>query len=509
MTAANKPQHEPPRLEMRDIRKIFAVTPALDNVNLKVFSGETHALIGENGAGKSTLMKILSGAESPDQGTILLDGVPFSPTNPMQARRAGIAMIYQELSLAPHLSIEANIMLGIEPLRFGMLDHKTIRAKTTDILQKLNRLDLPPQAIVGHLPPAAQQLVEIARSLATGCRVLILDEPTSSLGREDIERLFSLINDLKRTGIAIIYISHFLEEIRRVADNFTVLRDGHNAGSGAIANTPIDGIIRLMIGENISRFYPRSQRKSLEPILQLNDLSGFGKPTSAGLKLYRGEVLGIAGLVGSGRTELMRVIFGLDKIRSGKIKVGVYEGFAAPDKRWQQGVGMLSEDRKNEGLSTKMSVADNLTLSRLTRLGPAGAIMPGRQSAAAKVWIDKLQIRCNTPQEPVANLSGGNQQKIALARLLYHDVDILLLDEPTRGIDVASKAQIYRLIDELAVGSPGNSRPKAILIISSYLPELLGICDRIAVMRRGVLGAARRVTELDEHRLMLEATGTE
>jgi ribose transport system ATP-binding protein len=494
---------------MRGIRKSFASTVALSGVSLKVQSGETHALIGENGAGKSTLMKILAGAETADEGEILLDGRLFKPETPMKARAAGIAMIYQELSFAPHLSVEANIILGIEPTRLFLLDQRAIRSKAREILRKLNREDIKPDAIVGRLPPSSQQLVEIARSLATGCRVLILDEPTSSLGREDAERLFTLLADLKQEGLAIVYISHFLEEVRRVADTFTVLRDGRKAGSGHTADTTMDEIIRLMIGEKIARLYPRFSRKPQEAVLALSNIAGINKPNSVSLTLYRGEVLGIAGLVGSGRTELIRAIFGLDEIKSGRIKLGIWEGFANPERRWRQGAGMLSENRKNEGLSAKMNVADNLTLTRLENLGPFGIIMPARQLAAARKWIEKLQIRCAGPWQQAAHLSGGNQQKTALARLLYHDTDVLLLDEPTRGIDVASKAQIYRLIDELASGVLSPGRPKAILMVSSYLPELLGICDRIAVMRRGILGPARPVAGLDEHRLMLEATGTE
>lgn len=497
-----------PRLEMQGICKKFGATSALNGVNLRVNAGETHALIGENGAGKSTLVKILSGALPPDEGRILLDGHSFKPADPMTARKAGIAMIYQELSLAPHLSVSANIMLGIEPVRGGLIDGRSINSTTAAILTRLRREDISPDAKVGRLPPASQQLVEIARALATGCRVMILDEPTSSLGREDAARLFNLLDELKKTGIAIVYISHFLEEIRQVADSYTVLRDGCKAGSGKMAGTKNDEIIRLMIGRKIDQLYPHSPRQRLEPVLELEGVSGIDKPSDAALTLYRGEILGIAGLVGSGRTELMRAIFGLDRIRSGKIKIGSLEGFAPPARRWQQGAGMTSEDRKNEGLAVNMSIADNMSLSRLESLGPHGLVFPKRQAKAVQKWIQKMQIRCNSLDQAVSDLSGGNQQKLALARLLFHDVDILLLDEPTRGIDVASKAQIYSLIDELASGSAGSGRPKAILIISSYLPELLGICDRIAVMRRGRLGPARPASELDQHKVMLEATGT-
>ena len=528
-----------PRFDMRGVRKTFGATVALDGVHFAVRAGEVCALVGQNGAGKSTLMGILSGAIRPDAGEMRLDGAPYAPREPIDARRAGVAMIYQELSLAPHLSVMENIVLGVEPSRFGIVQRDRARATAAAALEELGRHDISPQAAVSTLSPASQQLVEIARALATGCRVLVLDEPTSSLGHDDVRRLFDLIRRLKQQGHAIVYISHFIEEVKEVSDRFVVLRDGGNAGEGPTAQTRGDEIVRMMVGRSVGDLYTRGSRDAGEALLQVDDLM----PGSASFALRRGEILGIAGLLGAGRSRLLRTIFGLEPVKSGRISLGVYSGPAAPHDRWRQGMGMLSEDRGGEGLAAGLSVADNLTGSRLDGLGPGVLVWPSRQNAAAMRWIDRLAIRCAGPRQTVAELSGGNQQKVAVARLLHHDVDVLILDEPTRGIDVASKAEIYRLIDSLvstgdrdpervvlhlsekgrgepspvarrSQGVPTVARPfqgrdtrKAVLLVSSYLPELLGVCDRIAVMSRGRLGPARPVEEWTEHSLLMDASG--
>ena len=506
--APNSASHSS-RLSMHAVHKRFGATIALAGVDFSVDSGQVMALVGENGAGKSTLMKVLSGAHQPDEGQMWLDGKPYQPRNPLDARRAGVAMIYQELSLAPHLTVAENILLGVEPGVGPMMAWREARRIATDAMRQLGRPDIPVDVQVSRLSIASQQLVEIARAIAVGCRVLVLDEPTSSLTSQDIRLLFDLVRRLKSQGIAIIYISHFLEEVKEISDVFTVLRDGRSVGSGITAQARTRQIVSMMVGRDVEDLYPRSPRTTGEELLRIEDLAGSPKPVSASLTLHRGEVVGIAGLVGAGRTELLRAIFGLDPIRQGKIRVGLYEGPASPRKRWSQGMGMVSEDRKSQGLALGMSIADNMTLSLLDGLGPLGLVMPSRQESAARSWIDRLMIKCRVPSQPVQDLSGGNQQKVALARLLHHDVDLLLLDEPTRGIDVGSKAQIYRLIDELASGDATSGRkPRAILIVSSYLPELMGVCDRIAVMCRGRLGPARPVKETNEHQIMVEATGT-
>jgi ribose transport system ATP-binding protein len=301
--------------------------------------------------------------------------------------------------------------------------------------------------------------------------------------------------------MAIVYISHFIEEVKAVSDRFVVLRDGRNTGGGVTAVTSAADIVNMMVGRTLGELYPHGERAAGEALLQLDRVV----PGSATLTLHRGEILGIAGLLGSGRTRLLRAIFGLEPVTSGAIAVGAYSGPSTPHDRWRQGMGLLSEDRSGEGLALGLSVADNMTLTRLEPLGPSFAVLPSRQLAAASRWIDRLGIRCSNARQTVAELSGGNQQKVAVARLLHHDVDVLVLDEPTRGIDVGSKAQIYRLIDALVSDAPGR-KPRAVLMVSSYLPELLGLCDRIAVMQRGRLGDAVAAGSLSEHELMLAAT---
>jgi len=495
---------------MRGIRKAFGATVAVDGVDVSVLPGEVCAIVGQNGAGKSTLMAILAGALQPDAGRMALDGQPYQPAHPLDARRAGVAMIYQELSLAPHLTVAENILLGMEPARLGLIRRADMRRTATDVLARLGHPEISVDAPVATLSPAAQQLVEIGRALAVGCRVLVLDEPTSSLTQADTRRLFALVAELRRTGHAIVYISHFIEEVKAVADRIVVVRDGKIAGGGTAAELAPTDIVRLMVGRPVDALYPRTPRRRGLPILEVAD---FG-PSGATFTLHRGEILGIAGLLGAGRTRLMRGLFGLEPVRSGRVRLGTWRGAATPGERWQGGCGFLSEDRKEEGLAAALSVADNMTLSRLHGLGPGPLVFPGAQDRAATRWIDRLQIKSRTPRQPVAELSGGNQQKVALARLLHHDVDVLLLDEPTRGIDVASKAQIYELIDALvAERQPSGadrargSEPRAVLMVSSYIPELLGLCDRIAVMHRGQLGEPRPAAELTEHGLVLEATG--
>ena len=487
---------------MRGIRKAFGATVALDGVDLAVRPGEVCALVGQNGAGKSTLMGVLSGALPPDAGEMTLDGAVYRPRSPIDARRAGVAMIYQELSLAPHLSVMENVVLGMEPQRFGIVNWKEAERRARAALRELEHEEIVPSAVVATLSVAQQQLVEIARALAVGCRVLVLDEPTSSLGQDDVKRLFALVDRLKRRGHAVVYISHFLEEVTQVSDRFVVLRDGRNVAEGETAETTPRALAAAMVGRDVEHLYPRAARVRGEPLLQLD---GFGV-AAATLTLHRGEVLGIAGLLGAGRTRLLRGIFGLEAVTQGRINVAAYEGPGSPSRRWRQGMGYASEDRKDEGLALSLSIADNLTLSRLSGFGFAGWIRPRLQREAASRLIERLGIRCASASQSVGELSGGNQQKVALARLLHHDVDVLLLDEPTRGIDVASKAQIYELIDALVAGGAGRA-PRAVLLVSSYFPELIGLSDRIAVMHRGRLSEPRPASGLTEHQLVLEASG--
>ncbi|MFT3786568.1 MAG: sugar ABC transporter ATP-binding protein [Tepidisphaeraceae bacterium] len=489
---------------MRGVTKRFGSTQALRGVDLELARGEVLALVGENGAGKSTLMKVLSGAHAPDSGTMTLEGKPYAPSGPLAAQRAGVAMIYQELSIAPDLTVAENVLLGDEPGVGPFVNWRTMRDRARQALAEVGRPDIDPNVRAGDLAVAEQQLVEIARSVLLGAKVLVLDEPTSSLTRRDIRNLFAMLVRLRDRGMGIVYISHFLEEVREISTRFTVLRDGASVGGGKTQETTDAQIIKLMVGRDVDDLYPRSDRTQGEAVLEINRVAGRAKPRDASLTLHRGEVLGIAGLVGAGRTEMLRTIFGLDAVRSGSVRIGSNLGSAGPAKRWKQGVGMVSEDRKREGLALGLSIADNLTLTKHKPF-----VTPSSQKRASRPWIDAMRIKCSSPSQPVGDLSGGNQQKVAIGRLLHHDVDVLLLDEPTRGVDIGAKAQIYQLIDDLARGDASKGRPaRAILVVSSYLPELLGICDRIAVMSRGVLGPARSVAEVDEHSLMTEAIGT-
>jgi ribose transport system ATP-binding protein len=492
----------PARLRITGLRKSFDGVQALRGVSLEVAPGEVHALIGENGAGKSTLMKALSGALVPDGGEMLLDGAPYTPGNPLHALRCGIAMIYQELNLAPHLSVEENILLGSEPSRFGFVNRKIRRARAREALAQLNRADLPLDAPVNQLPIAEQQMVEIARALINVPKVLIMDEPTSSLTQVDTQNLFAAIKRLHERGVSIIYISHFLEECLQLARRYTVLRDGETVGSGEMKPGALPEIIRQMVGRDIKDVYPRVPHSLGEPILEIHGLRGVKKPKSVDLTLRRGEILGVAGLVGAGRTETLRVLFGLDRGLGGEIKIHQRRaGRAAPAVRLAEGIGLLSENRKEEGLMLNRTIADNLTLSRLRPCSSAGLVRVGRQNELTKSWMKRLDVRAQSPRQLIGHLSGGNQQKVAIGRLLHHEVDVLLLDEPTRGIDVASKSQIYHLIGELAQSG------KAVIFVSSYLPELLGVCDTIAVMCRGVICATRPAAEWTEHSIIATAIG--
>ncbi len=346
--------------------------------------------------------------------------------------------------------------------------------------------------------------------MVIGCKILVFDEPTSSLANEDVKKLFEVINRLKNSGHGIVYISHFIEEIREIADQYTVLGDGCFCGTGPIEGVTDSQIVSLMVGREVKDLYPRSQRTTGDIAMKIRQLRVKEKKVRADLELRYGEVLGISGLVGSDRSEMIRAIFGLGEIESGQIKIGQVSGVSKLSERWHRGVGFLSENRKEEGLALSLSIADNATLPTLDNYGRAGFVWPSKQKKATQRWVDKLEIKCAGTGQAANSLSGGNQQKVALARLLEADVDVLILDEPTRGIDVGSKALFYKTIDELVLGdSKRGIKPKAIIMVSSYLPELLGVCDRIAVMCKGKLNQAGSVENLSEHQIMAEAIGVE
>ena len=492
----------PMRLRIERVAKRFGPTIALDGVNFEVAVGEVHALIGENGAGKSTLMKVLSGAHKPDAGRLMLDGQPFEPSDPLHARNRGVAMIYQELNLAPDLSLEENILLGREPATLGWINHGERRRMVRHVLEEIGQQQMPLDVPVRSLTIAQQQLVEIARALVGDPRVLIMDEPTSSLTQVDTQNLFGVIERMSRRGVSVIYISHFLEECQRVASRYTVLRDGRSVGAGSMAGARLDQIIQLMVGREVDEIYPRTSRFADESVLELSEVAGLSKPSCVNLTLHAGEIIGLFGLIGAGRTETLRAVFGLDRLAKGSVTVfSREETQSTPAKRLAKGIGLLSENRKEEGLLLNRSLADNLTLTRLGPLTRLGFVSDAAQTAASSEWMQRLDVKASGAAQPVGELSGGNQQKIALGRLLHHDARILLLDEPTRGIDVGSKAQIYRLMNELA------GQGKALVFVSSYLPELLGVCDRIGVMCRGELSKLHPVADWSEQEIIRAAVG--
>ncbi len=494
-------QSSAPLLQMEGISKSFGATRALADVSFELRSGQVMALIGENGAGKSTLMKILSGAIQADSGQMQISGQPYRPRGPHDARVTGVAMIYQELNLAPDLNVEDNIMLGQEEGWLGMLNRPAQHPRVRRALDLLGHPELRPEAPVSSLSVGAQQLVEIARALVMDTRLIVFDEPTSSLSQHDAEHLFNVIRKLKASGIGIVYISHFLEEIREVCERYTVLRDGEVVGHGKLNDVTEDAIISLMVGRSVDELFPQVPHEPRDVILSLESLSGDEIPRNVSFTLRRGEILGIAGLVGAGRTELLRALFALDPVRSGRVMVRALSPTCSPRGRIRAGLGMVSEDRKSEGLAQNRSIADNMTYSRLAPYSFLGVLNLMARQNAVEHWMERLSIKARSCEQEIDALSGGNQQKVALARVMHQNADVLLLDEPTRGIDVATKAEIYRLIGELAGAG------KAIIFVSSYLPELMAVCDRVGVMARGRLREIRSTADWTEEQVMACAIG--
>ena len=495
-------------LTVRNVSKRFGPTLALDKVNLRAQSGEVLALIGENGAGKSTLLKILSGAHSSDGGSVEIEGQPFASLGPHRAREAGVAMIYQELNLAPDLSVEDNILLG-QPGSGGLLFRHLQRKRVLEVLDLVGLGALDPKAVAGEQSIARQQLIEVARALSSNAKIILFDEPTSSLPQEDVHRLFSIIRKLKSQGLGIIYISHFLEEVREIADRYSVLRDGQSVGEGNIEDITDDQIISLMVGRDVDELYPRVEHKPGRVVFRAREVSGQLAPREASFDLRQGEIFGIAGLVGAGRTELLRCLFGLDPMRksskgsASSVQVSEKELRGSIRKRMAQGLAMLSEDRKTEGLAQELSITENITLSNLGPYSTLGILNLRKRDHVADQLRRQVEVKCHSGKQPVSDLSGGNQQKVAIARILHEDAEILLLDEPTKGIDVGTKAEIYRMIGELA------AQGKTIVFVSSYLPELLAVSDRIGVMNRGRLREIRDRDEWTEDEIMLCAVAQE
>jgi ribose transport system ATP-binding protein len=474
-----------PALEMRGISKTFPGVKALDRVELKAWGGEVLALMGENGAGKSTLMKILSGAYRADPGgEILIDGQPVQINDPLDAKRHGIAIIYQELALAPNLTVAENIYLGTELQKSGgRIDRRTMVESCQPVLDRLGA-PFGPRTPVGSLSIANQQLVEIARALHGKSRILVLDEPTTALSSRETERLFALVRQLRAEGIALIYISHRMAEIYELADRVSVLRDGTYVGTLAHDEISADALVKMMVGRDLSTFYKKEHdpHGSHGPVvLEVKGLTDGRRLQPCSFQLHRGEVLGIAGLVGSGRTELARLIYGADRKRAGEVLLnGAPVVIAAPEEALQAGIAYLTEDRKRLGLFLDMSCGENINLGVIKLDAWRGAVLNrvrGRERAASA--FGAMRIRAASPLVAVGSLSGGNQQKVLLSRWLEIGPKVLILDEPTRGVDIGAKSEIYRIIDELA------QRDIGVIVISSELPEIIGICDRVLVMREG------------------------
>ena len=474
-----------PTLEMRRISKTFPGVKALNGVQLKAWGGEVQALMGENGAGKSTLMKILSGAYQADAGgEILIDGQPVQITDPIAAKRAGIAIIYQELSLAPNLSVAENIHLGDEIHKRGLIDRKAMYRGCRPVLERLGA-PFKPETSVGTLSIAEQQLVEIARALHARSKILVLDEPTTALSARETERLFALIRQLRAEGIALIYISHRMAEVYELSDRVSVLRDGTYVGTLDREGLTADALVKMMVGRDLSSFYtkehdPHGSRGPV--ILEVKGITDGGRRVKpASFQLHQGEVLGIAGLVGSGRTELARLIYGADPKAAGQVLLDGQEvKITRPKEALDRGLAYLTEDRKALGLFLDMSCGENINVGVIDRdargWGVLNLATAARRSAEA---FQALRVRAASPLVTVGSLSGGNQQKVLLSRWLEIGPKVLILDEPTRGVDIGAKSEIYRIIDDLA------KRGIGVVVISSELPEIIGTCDRVLVMREG------------------------
>lgn len=485
-------------LRMSGISKRFGPVQALSDVSFAVQPGTVHALVGENGAGKSTLMKILAGVHHPGSGSIEIDGRLQQFTAPADALAAGVSMIYQELDLAEHLTVAANVFLGSEPpgrLAFT-IDHAKTQAQTSELANRFG-FEVNPAAIVQELSTGDCQIVEILKALRRNASIIVMDEPTSSLSENESAKLFEVVRTLRRRGIAIVYISHRLEEITDLADDITVLRDGRVVYSGPIDDVDIGGIVRYMVGRELKDLFPTRDAQTGEICFSVKNLSCGNYVKDISFDVRKGEIVGMAGLVGAGRTEVARAIFGVDKKTSGTFFLNDRQlAIASPSDAIANNIAYLTEDRKRTGLCLDLSCCCNITLPNLTVIGMKNIIRPARENRIADEIASRISVKWSSPQSPAASLSGGNQQKLLVARWLLADSKFMIFDEPTRGIDIGSKKEVYRLLNTLA------ARGKAILFISSELDELFGISDRILVMRRGRLVASLKTKDTTPEQVM-------
>lgn len=493
----------PPLLRMTQISKSFSGVQALQDVHLEMQSGEVHALMGENGAGKSTLIKVLSGTHRPDAGNIEIDGQSVTIDTPSRAHELGIGLIPQELELSPNLTAAENIYMGREPCtRFGWVNNQVMESDARDILDRLGA-EFAPSTPVGNLNTAQQQLVEIAKALALNTRLLIMDESTSSLSENEAERLFEIVHDLRDQDVAIVYITHRMKEVYEVADRVTILRDGQYIDTQDVSDVSEDSLIESMVGRSLGDLYASEAHEIGDIALEIRNLTDGGYIAPTDLTLHRGEIVGLAGLVGAGRTELARMIFGIDPVADGEIIVeGQPVSINSPADSINASMGYVPESRSEQGLFLELSVEENISLNSLSNFSTFGFIKQNSLSQLAQEYVDKLNIRLASLGQDVITLSGGNQQKVLLAKWLTRNPSILLLDEPTRGVDVGAKAEIYSLIAQLAQGGV------AILMISSELPEIIGMSDRILVMNQGKLVAELPGGTTTQEEIMAHCTGS-
>jgi inositol transport system ATP-binding protein len=495
-----------PLLRMAGIGKRFPGVQALDDVSFEVAAGEVHALLGENGAGKSTLLKILSGAQRPDGGSIEFQGRTIELATPHAAQRQGIVTIYQEFNLVPHLTIAENVFIGREPRRAGFIQWRAMAGRTREITERLG-LDLDPHALVRDLSVAEQQMVEIARALSMESRLIVMDEPSSALSSTEVAKLFRIIRDLRAQGLSIIFVTHRLDEVKEICDRFTVLRDGRRVGSGAVADTTVPEIIRLMVGRAVdSLFQRRAAGAAGDVALRVVGLTRRGNPQDphatvldgVSLEARRGEILGLAGLVGAGRTELARAVFGADPFDAGEVFIdGLPAAIRSPRDAIRRGIGLVPEDRKQQALFLALAVDTNISLAALGDLMRWRVFVDERaERALVEDYRQTLNIRMASPDQLVANLSGGNQQKVVLARWLALKPKVLIVDEPTRGIDVAAKVEVHNLLFRLAEAGI------AVVAISSELPEVMSISDRILTMCEGRITGEIAGAEANQEMLM-------
>ncbi len=488
-------------LEMKGIGKSFPGVKALEGVDLTIRQGQVHALLGENGAGKSTLIKILSGAYSRDEGEIYFDGERVDIRNPGDAERIGISTIYQEFNLASHMTVAENIFLGHLPTKAGRVDWAAVRSRSRELLDSLE-VSLDVDTLTGSLSVAQQQMVEIAKALNRNTRLLVMDEPSAVLGEKDIDNLFAVVRRLQATGIGIIYISHRLKEIFELADEVTVLKDGRYVGTRQLSEVDMDDLVKLMIGRDLEDVYPKRNSAPGEVVLEVSNLAQAHLARDVSFSLRAGEIVGFAGITGSGRTEVARVLFGADKPTAGEMKLfGKPYRPRSPRDAIDQGLAVVTEDRKRLGLLLKLQVYFNVTVAGLDRLSRFGVLQLRQERSLVAKWIENLRIKTPSADFMVVNMSGGNQQKVVLARWLSLGIKVFILDEPTRGIDVGSKSEIYQIMADLA------DLGVAIIMISSELPEVLGMSDRILVMRDGKIAADLSREEASEERVMHYAVG--